>query len=246
MKWPSVVPAMTRMRFIDLSRCKLKKVPAVLQSSTLLMELQLQDNPIKELPNWLSPAGALPALTYLDVSSTNIKTLPVAFNRLKTIRASSCNRLVPHYKTQANSADKDALLRYLHQCAQGEMQPLLQVTVTLLGPVNVGKSRILECMTKSKPRFFGRKVLKKRRSRTLFPVIKAYTFRSKSVPEPLHVVFTDPPGIVQSNEFERLCVLFAVGHGFCMMLHSVVMQVTPSWLQPYSSSCRPRTVFSWW
>lgn len=185
---------MTRMRFIDLSRCKLKEVPAVLQSCTLLIELQLQYNPIKELPDWLSPAGALPALTYLDVSFTIIKTLPVAFSQLTTLRASDCDHLAAHYKTHADSADKDALLRYLQQCAKGEMQPLLQVTVTLLGPANVGKSRLLECMTKSKPRFFWEKMLEKHRSRTLFPVITAYTFRSKSAADPLHIVFTDPPG----------------------------------------------------
>jgi len=194
MKWPALIPSMPRMRFMDLSRCKLKEVPAVLQSCTLLIELKLQLNSIVELPDWLSPAGALPALNYLDVSSTNIKTLPVAFGQLTTLRASDCARLAAHYKTHADSADQDALLRYLQQCAKGEMQPLLQVTVTLLGPANVGKSRILECMTKSKPGFFGKKVLESRRSRTLFPIISAYAFRSKSAPEPLHIVFTDPPG----------------------------------------------------
>jgi len=194
MEWPAAVPAMTRMRFIDVSGCKFREVPAVLQFCTLLIELQLQYNPIEELPDWLSPAGALPALNYLDVSFTSIKTLPVIFSKLTTLRASGCDRLAAHYSTHADSADKDALLRYLQQCAKGEMQPQLQITVTLLGPANAGKSRMLECMLKSKPGFFGRRMLKKYRSRTLFPIITAYTFQSKSAPEPLHIIFTDPPG----------------------------------------------------
>jgi len=185
---------MNRVRWLDLSSCKLKEVPAVLQSCALLSKLELHHNPIKELPDWLSPAGALPVLSYLDVSFTSIRTLPVTFSQLSTLRASDCDQLATHFKTHADSADLDALTRYIKQCATGDMKPLRQVTVMLLGPANVGKSRIVECMTSSKPRIYHKKVLKQRRCRTIFPVISAYTFRSKSVPEPLHVLFTDPPG----------------------------------------------------
>jgi len=195
-KWPAAVPAMNRVRFIDLSRCKLKEVPAALKSCSGLVWLSLHRNPINQLPDWLSPAGALPALIYLDVSFTNISTLPVSFSRLATLRASDCDQLGQHYKIHADSVDPNELMTYIKGCAEGEMQALSQVTGTFLGSANVGKSIILECMTEPPPGFFERNEMKEHRARTRYPIISPHVHKPDGTAALLHVLFTDPPGTV--------------------------------------------------
>ena len=196
MKWPAAVPAISRVRFLDLSSCKLRDVPAVLRSCGLLHKLELQQNPIEQLPDWLSPAGALPALIYLDVSFTRISTLPVSFSLLSSLRASGCDQLAGHYKIHADSAGESRLLEYLKSCAKGDMQPLGRVTTTLLGSANVGKSIILECMTKPPPGLFEWKVMWEYRARTRYPIIMPHEHKPDGIAAPLHVLFTDPPGTV--------------------------------------------------
>jgi len=193
-KWPAAVPAMSRVRWLDLSRCKLSDVPAVLRSCASLSRLELQHNSFKELPDWLSPSGALPALKYLDVSFTRISTLPVIFSKLSTLRAFGCDQLAEHYKTHADSADQRKLMGYLDQCAKGEMKLLDRVTTTLLGSANVGKSIILECMTMPPPEWYERNAMKEHRARTRYPIIEPHEHKSDGTAAPLHVLFTDPPG----------------------------------------------------
>jgi len=195
-KWPVAVPTMSRVRFLDLSRCKLKEVPAVLRSCGLLRKLELHRNPINDLPDWLSPAGALPALIYLDVSFTGISTLPVSFSLLATLRASDCNQLAQHYKTHADSADPSKLMIYIKDCAKGEMQALHRVTGTFLGSANVGKSIILECMIRPRPGLFENNMIEDYRARTRYPIIMPHEHKSDGTAAPLHVLFTDPPGIL--------------------------------------------------
>jgi len=199
-KWPAAVPAMSRVRWLDLSRCKLKGVPAVLRSCGALSRLELHHNPIKDLPDWLSPAGSLPALSYLDVSFTDISTLPVSFSLLATLRASDCNQLAQHYKTHADSAEPSELMTYIRECAKGEMQALSQVTGTFVGPANVGKSIILKCMTEPPPGFFERNVMEQHRARTRYPITMSHEHKPDGTAAPLHVLFTDPPG---SSHFEH-------------------------------------------
>jgi len=201
-EWPaagSTAPAFTRVQRLNLSKCKLKEVPAVLRSCASLRRLELQDNPIKELPDWLSPAGALPALIYLDVSRTGISTLPVSFSLLVTLRASDCNQLAQHYKVHADSAEPSELMTYINECAKGEMQALSQVTGTFVGPANVGKSIILECMTQPVG-WFEWTVMEEHRARTRYPIISPHVHKPDGTAAPLHVLFTDPPG---TNHFEH-------------------------------------------
>jgi len=195
-KWPAAVPAMSRVRWLDLSRCKLKEVPAVLRSCGLLRKLQLQHNPIKDLPDWMSPAGALPALVYLDVSFTDISTLPVSFSLLATLRASDCDQLAEHYKVHADSADPSKLMTYVKACAEGAMQALNQLTATFVGAANVGKSIILECMTRPSPGLLERNEMKEHRARTRYPIMTPHKHQPGGNAAPLHVLFTDPPGIL--------------------------------------------------
>jgi len=190
---------MSRVRFIDLSRCKLKQVPAALKSCSGLVWLSLHRNAINQLPDWLSPAGALPALIYLDVSFTDISTLPVSFSLLATLRASDCNQLAQHYKVHADSAEPSELMTYIKECAEGEMQALSQVTATFLGSVNVGKSIILECLIEPPPGIFEKTVMKEHRARTRYPIVKPHEHKSDGIAAPLHVLFTDPPGTLILN-----------------------------------------------
>jgi len=206
MEWPaagSTAPALTRVQRLNLSKCKLKEIPAVLRSCLCLRRLELHHNPIKDLPDWLSPAGALPALIYLDVSFTNISTLPVSFSLLATLRASDCDQLTEHYKIHADSADPSELMTYIKECAKGEMQPLDQVTATLLGAANVGKSIILECMTKPPPGLLERNEMKEHRARTRYPIIMPHEHKPDGTAAPLHVLFTDPPGKLTVVTVER-------------------------------------------
>jgi len=245
-EWPaanSTTPALTRVQRLNLSRCKLKEVPAVLRSFTSLNWLELHHNPIKDLPDWLSPAGALPALIYLDVSSTDISTLPVSFSLLATLRASNCNRLAEHYKTHADSADATKLITYIKECAKGEMQALSQVTATFLGSVNVGKSIILECMTEPPPGIFEKNVMKEHRARTRYPIVKPHEHKPDGTGAPLHVLFTDPPGTLTLN---TISLLHASSSNFARCCVYVCMQVTPSWLQRCSSLRPLRTRCFWW
>jgi len=198
-KWPAAVPAMSRVRWLDLSSCKLKEVPAVLRSCGALSRLELHHNPIKDLPDWLSPAGALPALSYLDVSFTSISTLPVSFSLLATLRATDCNQLAQHYKIHADSADEAKLMTYIKECAKGEMQALSQVTGTFVGPANVGKSIILQCMTEPPPGLLEKNVMKEHRARTRYPIITPHEHKPDGTAATLHVLFTDPPGILTLN-----------------------------------------------
>jgi len=198
-KWPAAVSAMSRVRWLDLSRCKLKEVPAVLRSCEALSRLELHHNPIKDLPDWWSPAGALPALIYLDVSFTDISTLPVSFSLLATLRASDCNQLAEHYKIHADPADPTKLMTYIKECAKGEMQALSQVTGTFVGPANVGKSIILKCMTEPVG-WFEWTVMEEHRARTRYPIITPHKHKPDGTAAPLHVLFTDPPG---TNHFEH-------------------------------------------
>jgi len=198
---------MSRVRWLDLSRCQLKEVPAALRSCGLLRKLELHHNPIKDLPDWLSPAGALPALIYLDVSFTDISTLPVSFSLLATLRASDCDQLAQHYKIHADSADATKLMTYIKECAKGEMQALSQVTATFVGSVNVGKSIILECLTEPPPGLFEKTVMKEHRARTRYPIVKPHKHKSDGTAAPLHVLFTDPPGTLILNTGIRALIL---------------------------------------
>jgi len=242
-EWPaanSSTPALTRVQRLNLSKCKLNEVPAVLRSCASLRRLELQDNPLKDLPDWLSPAGALPALSYLDVSFTNISTLPVSFSLLATLRASDCNQLAQHYKIHADSADPSKLMTYIKECAEGEMQALSQVTGTFVGPANVGKSIILECMTEPPPGLLERNVMKEHRARTRYPIITPHKHKPDGTAALLHVLFTDPPGILTLNTGIRALIWLDPSP------LSLFVQVMPSWLQRCSSSRPPRTRCSWW
>jgi len=239
-KWPAAIPAMSRVRWLDLSRCKLKELPSVLSSCGLLRKLELHHNPIKDLPDWLSPAGALPALSYLDVSRSSISTLPVSFSLLATLRASDCDQLAQHYKIHADSADPSKLLTYIKECAEGEMQALNQVTGTLLGAANVGKSIILECLIKPPPGLLERNEMKEHRARTTHPIITPHIHKSDGTAAPLHVLFTDPPGTLTLNTGIRALIWLDT------QPLSLFVQVTPSWLQRCSSLHPPRTRCFWW
>lgn len=199
------VPAFTRVRWLNMSTCKLKTVPEVLRSCASLTKLELQDNPISIIPDWLSPTGKVLALKYLDVSSTHITTLSLLLSMLQTLRAFDCPHLATHYKQQADSIEErrgeGKLLQYMQDCTRGGVQQLLRITVTLVGAANVGKSRIVECMTSSAPRFYESHSLQELRKRTAFPVMHPHVYLPSDAASSLHVMFTDPPG----NVMQDLC-----------------------------------------
>jgi len=60
----------------------------------------------------------------------------------------------------------------------------------------VGKSIILECMTKPPPGLFEWNVMAEYRARTRYPIIMPHEHKPDGIAAPLHVLFTDPPGTV--------------------------------------------------
>ena len=69
----------TQSTYLDLSKLKLRELPAQLKAVTTLTKLNLNDNQLTVLPDWL---GSLTSLTELHVGGNLLTTLPDSFSNL--------------------------------------------------------------------------------------------------------------------------------------------------------------------
>jgi len=138
-------------------------------------------------------------LTYFNVADNKLLDLPLALGyvpQLRYLNAQFNRKLPAHLTAQIESEPRapGALLRYLKDCAAGEMQSQRRFRLMLLGEPNVGKSALVECL-KTAPTFF-RKHLNHDRARTQYPVMFTFEFTAdRPGAAAWHVLITDPPGI---------------------------------------------------
>jgi internalin A len=81
---PTSILNITTLTSLILARNGLSSIPFFLFSHSSLQKLDLADNPIQVFPE--VPEGALPKLRWLNISQTQISTLPPSFSRLTTLK----------------------------------------------------------------------------------------------------------------------------------------------------------------
>ena len=203
--WP-VNLVLDRLYQLVLIKCTFSRIPDCLRQAKQLRMLQVQAA-LTELPRWLD-ATTYPHLVYLDVSSNDLRNLPLTLAtmpELMFVIARENTRLTPHLAPHANDADPTALLRYLKLCAKGVMEQQRHIRVMLLGLPMVGKSALLECLKHAGSSTPAR--LLHDRVRTQCPVIEPVEHRVKHKQlarqgvDTLHCLFTDPPGTPADDMF---------------------------------------------
>jgi len=198
--------ALGALQWLNLAECNLTKVPEALQQCHNMWFLDLHGNPISELPEFLSPME-MRSLRALNISLTNIRFIPICFAWLTCLVAHGLRYLTADQKVHAQQSGMK-LLQYLRTNC-GRMQPLRRLTAMFLGPPNVGKTRIMECMMKDAPGVLAlSSTLRKHRRRTIFPIVRAHTHLPADGSLPIEILFTDPPGMLRiSNEAITVMVL---------------------------------------
>lgn len=184
---------------IDFSWCVLRVVPQALRHARSLRILQLPDNQLTRLPDFISTSN-MPDLTYLDVRRNDLRSLPCAlgqFEHLNVIYAMDNPNLHEHLAVQVRSGHQH-LVRYLRDCAAGSQEaPLTRCRLVLLGLLGSGKTSIAENLVDEPSFLFFRRRMASARHPTVYPILlhceRKLSFNIGEV-RTVHVRLTDPPG----------------------------------------------------
>jgi internalin A len=125
-KIPQVIGQLTNLTRLSLGNNQISEVPAVIEQLTNLTRLELDRNKIEELPDWLE---ALPNITRLDLRRNPLPISPEV--------------LGPVDLSEEPGSIKE-IFNYLRRMKSGEVLPLNEAKLLLVGQGSVGKTSLIE------------------------------------------------------------------------------------------------------
>ncbi|MCY7391975.1 MAG: GTP-binding protein, partial [Leptolyngbyaceae cyanobacterium CAN_BIN12] len=122
---PAVIGNLTNLTELDLSSNQISEIPAVIGNLTNLTQLSLSSNQISEIPACLE---ALPKLTRLDLRRNPLPISP---------------EILGPADLKQKPGSVDAIFNYLRQLRSGNVRPLNEAKLLLIGQGSVGKTSLI-------------------------------------------------------------------------------------------------------
>ncbi|MEG4146662.1 leucine-rich repeat domain-containing protein [Microcoleus sp. Pol12B5] len=152
---PEVIGKLSNLTQLDLSYNQITSIPEVIGQLSNLTGLVLRNNQITSIPEVI---GKLSNLTWLDLSNNQIEKIPECLETLPKLEKLDlrCNPLPisPEVLGPANLNEEpgtpEAIFNYLRQLRSGEVLPLNEAKVLLVGQGSVGKTSLINRLIDNK------------------------------------------------------------------------------------------------
>ncbi|MEG4233102.1 leucine-rich repeat domain-containing protein [Microcoleus sp. Pol11C3] len=129
---PDAIGQLSQLTELNLSRTQITQIPEVIAQLSNLTELDLSNNQIEKIPECLE---TLPKLEKLDLRRNPLPISPEILGPTQ------------QYKDPGTPA---AIFNYLRQLRSGEVLPLNEAKVLLVGQASVGKTSLINRLTHNK------------------------------------------------------------------------------------------------
>ncbi|MEH2423523.1 MAG: leucine-rich repeat domain-containing protein [Nostoc sp.] len=149
---PEVIAKLINLTQLDLSYNQITQIPEAIANLTNLTQLDLSSNKITQIPEAIAN---LTNLTQLDLSSNKITQIPEAIESLPKLRKLDLRRNpLPISPEILGSSDnvgsvKD-ILNYSRLLRSGEVRPLNEAKLLLIGQGSVGKTSLIKRLIRDK------------------------------------------------------------------------------------------------
>jgi len=152
---PEALGQLSNLTGLSLSRNQITLIPEALGQLSNLIVLHLSDNQITSIPEAL---GQLSNLIVLHLSDNQIEKIPECLETLPKLERLDlrCNPLPisPEILGPANQNEEPgtpaAIFNYLRQLRSGEVRPLNEAKLLLVGQSSVGKTSLINRLTHNK------------------------------------------------------------------------------------------------
>ncbi|MEH1925288.1 leucine-rich repeat domain-containing protein [Nostoc sp.] len=149
---PEALAKLTNLTQLVLGSNEITEIPKALAKLTNLTYLQLRLNKISEIPEALAK---LTNLTYLDLSNNQITQIPEAIESLPKLEILDLrgNPLPISPEILGSSDDVGSvedIFNYLRLLRSGEVRPLNEAKLLLIGQGSVGKTSLIERLIRNK------------------------------------------------------------------------------------------------
>ncbi|MGL5082956.1 MAG: leucine-rich repeat domain-containing protein [Microcoleaceae cyanobacterium] len=139
---PECIGQLTNLTQLRIGGNQIKEIPECIGQLTNLTELSLWGNQISEIPECI---GQLTNLTELDLWDNQIKAIPICLENLPNLKALSLanNPLPISPELLADSENPEAIFDYCRRLRGGEVRPLNEAKLLLVGQGSVGKTSLI-------------------------------------------------------------------------------------------------------
>jgi internalin A len=152
---PEVIGKLSKLTELDLSFNQITSIPETIGQLSNLTEFDLSFNQITQIPEVI---GKLSNLTKLDLSYNQIENIPECLETLPKLEKLDLRRnplpISPEILGPANYWEKPGtpatIFNYLQKLRSGEVRPLNEAKVLLVGQGSVGKTSLINRLTHNK------------------------------------------------------------------------------------------------
>ncbi|MEG4808995.1 leucine-rich repeat domain-containing protein, partial [Microcoleus sp. F8-D3] len=149
---PEALGQLSNLTVLYLWNNQIASIPEALGQLSNLTQLYLSDNQIASIPEAL---GQLSNLTRLDLSDNQIEKIPECLETLPKLEKLDLRRnplpISPEVlDNQDEPGTPAAIFNYLRKLRSGEVRPLNEAKVLLVGQGSVGKTSLIERLTHNK------------------------------------------------------------------------------------------------
>ncbi len=152
---PDVIGRLSHLTVLDLHHNEITQIPETIAQLSNLKLLRLSNNQITQIPEAIAQ---LSNLTQLSVSNNQIETIPECLETLPQLKYLDLRHnplpVSPEVLGPANQNEEPgtpaAIFNYLRQLRSGEVRPLNEAKVLLVGQASVGKTSLIDRLTHNK------------------------------------------------------------------------------------------------
>ncbi|MEG5037999.1 MULTISPECIES: leucine-rich repeat domain-containing protein [unclassified Microcoleus] len=152
---PEVIGKLSNLTGLFLRDNQITSIPEVIGKLSNLKKLDLNENQITQIPDAIAQ---LSNLTWLDLSNNQIEKIPECLETLPKLEKLDLRRnplpISPEVLGPANRREEPgtpaAIFNYLRQLRSGEVLPLNEAKVLLVGQGSVGKTSLINRLTDNK------------------------------------------------------------------------------------------------
>nr|WP_242059170.1 MULTISPECIES: leucine-rich repeat domain-containing protein [Nostoc] len=149
---PEAITNLTNLTKLDLSRNQITEIPEAIANLTNLTQLDLSRNQITQIPGAIAN---LTNLTQLDLSRNQITQIPEAIESLSKLEKLDLRGnplpISPEILGSSNDVGSvEDIFNYLRLLRSGEVRPLNEAKLLLIGQGSVGKTSLIERLIHNK------------------------------------------------------------------------------------------------
>nr|MBW4451109.1 leucine-rich repeat protein [Spirirestis rafaelensis WJT71-NPBG6] len=144
---PEAIAKLTNLTQLDLYNNKITQIPEAIAKLTNLTTLYLSNNQITEIPEAIAK---LTNLTTLYLSNNQITEIPEAIESLPKLENLDLRRNPLPISPEILGSSVEHIFNYLRLLRSGEVRPLNEAKLLLIGQGSVGKTSLIERLIRNK------------------------------------------------------------------------------------------------